>query len=87
MSKLRNHNGDPLTGIVQWLGRKVRHHDPLFETVGAKARGVYDARKRVAIDKKKPNRVIYSLEDGRRYALEVREMDATEVVELVAVGQ
>ena len=87
MSKLRHHNGDPLTGIVQWLGRKIRHHDPLSETVGAKVRGVYNSRKRVAIDVNKPTHVIYSLEDGRRYELTVREMDATEKVELVAVGQ
>ena len=55
--------------------------------MGAKVRGVYNSRKRVAIDVNKPTHVIYSLEDGRRYELTVREMDATEKVELVAVGQ
>jgi hypothetical protein len=87
MGKLRNHGGDTLVGMAQWIGRKIRHHDPLsdvdnFNPVRHGQRG--KLRVGIAIDD--PMKVVYLLGNGERYAITVRKIDPEEEVEVEAVG-
>ena len=85
MGKLRNHSGDTAVGMAQWIGRKIRHHDPLSEVDDhVIMRG---AKLRVGIVKDQPLQVVYLLWNGQRYEITVREVEPDEPVKkLVAVG-
>ena len=87
MGKLRNHGGDTVIGMVQWIGRKIRHHDPLSDVDNfVMTRGA--SQLRVGVVQDDPLKIVYLLKDGRRYEISVREIEASEPVpKLVAVGQ
>ena len=86
MGKLRNHSGDTAVGMAQWIGRKIRHHDPLSEVDDFKL--MRGAKLRVGIVADQPLQVVYLLGNGQRYEITVREVEPEEEVKkLVAVGQ
>lgn len=88
MGKLRNHGGDTIIGMAQWLGRKIRHHDPLSEVDSWKPMRAGQNKLRVSVVKDDPSTIVYLLANGARYEIKVREMAADEPEqELVAVGQ
>ena len=86
MGKLRNHGGDVGLGLVQFIGRKIRHHDPLAEIDDhVLMRG---AKLRVGVVKNEPLQIVYLLGNGQRYEITVREVEPDEEVKkLVPVGQ
>jgi hypothetical protein len=101
MGKIREQFQDDLVaGLTQWLGRKLKNHDPASALdVGAlsarmlkQQRVVADAKVRAGhcycgIVKGKRDTLRYGLEDGRVFELTVREVDEGEdPVFLVAVG-
>jgi hypothetical protein len=85
VGKIRERFKDDVEGLAQWMGRKLRNHNPMSARDGA------SLRRRVAItvgivafDRTK---VVYQLGDGRRFEMCVREMDQDEELpKLVAVG-
>ena len=86
MGKLRNHSGDSAVGMAQWIGRKIRHHDPLSEVDDFKTTR-QGGQLRVGVVKDEPLKVIYFLGGGQRYEITVREVEPDEPVKkLVAVG-
>lgn len=86
--KLRNRGGDTLMGLAQWLGRKVRNHDPMMtlDKGVAGPPGSQAIARRIS-DKPQPGKasvtlvtaissapiVLYELADGRLFELMVRE--------------
>lgn len=83
--KLRNGGGNHVHGMAQWIGRKIRHHDPMSEIDDFKA--MRGPRLRVGILKDDPSSVVYCMADGRRFLIEVSEVEVEEVeLALVAVG-
>ena len=86
MGKLRIHDGDTAVGMAQWIGRKVRHHDPLSEVDDFKTTR-QSGHLRVGVVKEEPLKVIYLIGGGQRYGITVREVEPDEPVKkLVAVG-
>jgi len=58
MSKLRNHSGNTTVGMAQWIGRKIRHHDPVSgadDHIKTRAGG----QMRVGINAADPLEVVY----------------------------
>ena len=86
MGKIRERFKDDVEGLAQWVGRKLRNHNPMS------ARDTASVRRRVAsiqvgIVAFDRNKVIYALSDGRRFEMSVRELDTDEETpKLVAVG-
>jgi hypothetical protein len=86
MGKIRERFKDDVEGLAQWVGRKLRNHNPMS------ARDTASVRRRVAsiqvgIVAFDRNKVIYQLGDGLRFEMGVREMEADEELpKLVAVG-
>ena len=86
MGKLRIHDGDTAVGMAQWIGRKIRHHDPLSEVDDFKTTR-QGGQLRVGVVKDEPLKVVYLLGGGQRYEITVREIAAEESVpQLVSVG-
>ena len=86
MGKLRNHGGDTAVGMAQWIGRKIRHHEPLSEVDDFKTTR-QGGQLRVGVVKDEPLKVVYLLGSGQRYEITVREIAAEESVpQLVSVG-
>ena len=87
MSKLRNHNGDTTVGMAQWIGRKIRHHDPVSEKDSFRTTRVGQKHMRVGVKKDNPHAVVYLTSDGQRFEITVRAMKPEEGEPLlVAVG-
>ena len=95
--KLRNSGGDLRVGVVQWMGRKLRNHNPFAELVErqpkhlalrAQQTNTKDGvvMMRAADDEEFPS-VIYRLADGRRFEFSVREVgEDEELGKLEAIG-
>ena len=88
--KLRNSGGDHRVGVVQWMGRKLRNHNPFAELVErqpkhlalrAQQTNTKDGvvMMRAADDEEFPS-VIYRLADGRRFEFAIREIPEDEDV-------
>jgi hypothetical protein len=101
--KIRNSIGNDTVGIAQWIGRKIRNHDPMTNRDrGLRGAGVIKHRALdtgkfpagaawVAIAAEAPASapvVLYSMEDGRLFEVQVREVrrEAYAQQKLVAVG-
>ena len=88
--KLRNSGGDPRIGVVQWLGRKLRNHNPFAELARAPKRVSLRAAQTNTHDgivMLKPAEegfefpsVVYRLTDGRRFEFAIREIPEDEDV-------
>jgi hypothetical protein len=79
--QLRNSDGDPIMGLAQWLGRKVRNHDPMLTVdAGRNFRGhtysTAPSKMNVSIVAEGVEFpvVLYELADGRTIELQVREV-------------
>jgi hypothetical protein len=87
--KLRNAGGDPLMGFAQWVGRKVRNHDPMAKIDATIVRAAKSQRgvSIVADDVKAPV-VLYELADGRLFEIQVRQVEPASYAKAkrVAVG-
>ena len=86
MGKIRERFKDDVEGLAQWVGRKLRNHNPMStrDTASVRRRVASIQVGIVAFDR---NKVIYQLGDGRRFEMGVREMEADEELpKLVAVG-
>ena len=100
MGKIREQfEGDMVAGLTQWVGRKLKNHDPMSAMdAGATMRGIpvprqiNDAKVKpgqvyCGIVKGKRDTVRYGLQDGRVFEVTVREVeDSEEPVLLTAVG-
>jgi hypothetical protein len=100
MGKIREQfAGDMVAGLAQWVGRKLKNHDPMSAMDGgAYVRGLKVSRQ-VQDAKVKPGQVYcgivngkrdtvrYGLQDGRVFEVTIREVDESEEpVLLTAVG-
>jgi len=84
MGKIRERFKDDVEGLAQWVGRKLRNHNPMSQRVGTTRLRPKMVVGIVAFDRTK---VVYRLGDGRRFEMSVREVDADEELQkLVAVG-
>ena len=103
MGKVRpRYEDDVAVGLAQWMGRKLKNHDPLSELGNAGRGGAKHLHRKYrtvkdgapepgvvycGIVKSLPTSVRYGLEDGRAFQITVREVEPEEApVELVAVG-
>ena len=101
IGKIRGRYTDEVFGLAQWMGRKLRNHDPMSERDGSP--GEANKRKqghRYVQDGKvekgivycgvvagSPNVIRYGLIDGRIFEITVREiMDEESTPKLIAVG-
>ena len=91
MGKVKSHLGHGSKALTQWVGRKVRNHDPMSAidvTAGGHTlrstqhRNVKDGQFVSGavycgiIDSPDRSTVIYGLANGRRFAITVTELDA-----------
>lgn len=70
--KLR-HGKDEKGGFLQFIGRKLRNHDPMSLVDGAAAEQRYGTMK-VGVDEEN-SRVIYRTKSGRTFEIQVTEID------------
>lgn len=70
--KLR-HGSDPKAAFLQFIGRKLRNHDPMSLVDGTAAELRYGTM-RVGVDEEN-SRVIYRTKSGRTYEIQVTEID------------
>ena len=90
MGKIRQHlEKTTVVGLAQWVGRKVRNHDPLSTVDGPgsairkKYRTITDGVLKpktayVGLDSLDPSVVLYGLEDGRVFKITVTELAENE---------
>lgn len=86
-SKLRNADTD-LGGLVQWLGRKLRNHNPMSSRDLAPSQ-IKNTRQKmtVGIVMHDPSTIMYNMANGRRFKIKIEEVDDAEPeVELQMVG-
>lgn len=82
--KLRNGSSD-LEKLAQWVGRKMRNHNPLGKIDTAEPRLGRDISVGVIADDR--STVIFTMRNGRRFQIALREMEPEEEVpQLVDVG-
>lgn len=102
MGKVRKHIKNDCAGLAQWIGRKVRNHQPMSvreangEVVSTKSKfanpAIQRAGRRMPNGKAHlvaddPTKVIYVTGAGRAFELSVREITVEEIpMQLVAVG-
>lgn len=100
MGKIRDQfAGDMVAGLAQWVGRKLKNHDPMSAMDMGSSRREARWQRTVSDAKVKPgvcycgivkgtrNVVRYGLEDGRVFEVTIREVDESEEpVLLTAVG-
>jgi hypothetical protein len=87
MGKIRERFKDDVEGLAQWVGRKLRNHNPMSQRVGKTTMPRMWPKVQVGIVAFDRNKVIYALSDGRRFEMSVRELDTDEETpKLVAVG-
>lgn len=97
--KIRTHFGDDVLGLAQWVGRKVRNHDPMSERDKGRARsnrleqspgGVKHGVASVTMVNEGVESpvVLYGMADGRLFEIQVREVHpaAYAKAKRVAVG-
>ena len=89
--KLRNSGGDPRVGIAQWVGRKLKNHNPFAELVQRQPKHLalraQQTNTKDGIVMLKPAEegfefpsVVYRLADGRRFEFAIREIPEDEDV-------
>lgn len=66
---------DPVVGLAEWIGRKVRNHDPLHEVVG---RNRVRKTTQVGIVAGMTDTVFVEAVDGQRFLICVRPLLANE---------
>jgi hypothetical protein len=87
MGKIRERFKDDVEGLAQWVGRKLRNHNPMSQRVGRFSNERGRPRMQVGIIAMDRTKVVYELGDGRRFEMCVREIEADEETpKLVAVG-
>jgi len=74
---VRDNLSDDLAAMAHWIGRKCNIHDPLRTRV-KKGRGVSLPRVAFACGTER-KKVIYSIADGRRFEITVRELEGKEL--------
>lgn len=77
--KLRNAGGSPLMGLAQWVGRKIKNHDPMKEIDGKSLAGTRSISKRkVSIALTDPDApvILCELANGLVFEIQVREVEA-----------
>lgn len=93
MGKVREHIKDDVQGLTQWIGRKLRNHNPMSARDGKvasikmtkKPEGYKPATAHLLKDD--PRTAVYTLGNGRRFKLQVVEIPAEEELgEMLAVG-
>ena len=96
--KLRNSGGDHRVGVVQWMGRKLRNHNPFAELVQSQPKHVAmraaQTNTHDGFVMLKPAEegfefpsVVYRLADGRRFEFAIREIpEDEELGELQEIG-
>lgn len=86
MGKVKNHM-EPITGLTQWIGRKLKNHDPLEGVVEGKGGKI---NKRVGVVASTRNQVLYTAPDGRKYMMTVEEVGSdfqAETIDVQTAGE
>ncbi len=95
--KIRTRYDNDLIGFAQWVGRKIRNHDPMSERDTGRGKRTYlnqDAKPKIGepfvamVEHAEEPVVLYGMGDGRVYEIQVREVrpEAYAKTKLVAVG-
>lgn len=86
MGKIRDRFSNDTEGLAQWVGRKLRNHNPMSE----RDKGMVEGhRKKVAHGMKTgiladdPTKVVYQMGNGRRFVLSVQEIPEGEELPMV----